>query len=186
MMHKAVEKQLTSNCKSLVISFIIWQLIRTDFSATWLANSRSVWHDTNHLFQFLQKIVHFSSFCCSGVVNSQNSIKFYPVLFSDTLTPHKQFVNWLESHTKQWVRLSRKSFLFKKWWWLTMVAPVQSFITKLAHDWRNKSFNQDICFIIEGRGSLPPLRVKEPCCVHLNFRWKYRYKLHLLGWTQQF
>ena len=61
---------------------IILQLIRTGFPAFWLANSQSVWHDTGYLFQLLQKVVHFSSFRCSGIGNSQISIKLLSCLIS--------------------------------------------------------------------------------------------------------
>ena len=53
------------------------------------------------------------SFRFSGIENSQNSIKFYPVLFSDIYKPDKLFVN-IRTRSKQCVGLARKSFLFEK------------------------------------------------------------------------
>ena len=46
--------------------FIIWELIQTGFHGIWL----------EHIFQLLQKIIHFSSFFCFGIRNCQNSTQF--------------------------------------------------------------------------------------------------------------
>ena len=67
----------------LLLLYASWYRLAFLQSA-WLANSWSIWHDTDHLFQLLQKIIHFSSFYCFGIRNCQNVIKSVHVLFSDT------------------------------------------------------------------------------------------------------
>ena len=39
-------------------------------------NQYAIKYDTDHLFQLLQKIIHFSNSYCSGIGNCQNCIKF--------------------------------------------------------------------------------------------------------------
>ena len=51
-------------------------------------------HNMDHLFQLLQKTIHFQlSTDFSGIGHYQIRLNFYSVLFSDTLTTDKRFVH---------------------------------------------------------------------------------------------
>ena len=49
--------------------------------------------DTDHLFQLLQKIVHFQASVGLAPETLKIWWNFYPVLFSDTFIPDKRFVD---------------------------------------------------------------------------------------------
>ena len=63
------------------------------FPAIWLANWRSVLHDTDHLFQLLQKIAHSQVSVALASEILKIWLNFYIVLFSDTWISDRLFVH---------------------------------------------------------------------------------------------